>query len=96
MVNRIGHSCSVQILYLLGTETNCHIYPGKSACKYNHFCLGMCKWTNHVLGHVMAKIFYPQMEKEQRQDDYFSQQNILLTLPTYRSPMIISSTNVGW
>ena len=30
--------------------------------------------------------------KEQRQDDYFSQQRILFTLPASASPLIISST----
>ena len=41
---------------------------------------------NSYLGMTMAK-------KEQGQDDYFRQQSrILLTLPTYISPLIISST----
>ena len=41
----------------------------------------------------------PGVKKEQGQDhsDYFSQQSrILLTLPTYISPLIISSTYLGW
>ena len=31
------------------------------------------------------------VKKEQGQDDYFSQQGILLTLPTYVSPQISST-----
>ena len=41
---------------------------------------------NSYVGMTMVK-------KEQRQDDYFNQQSILLTLPAYISSM--SSTYVG-
>ena len=44
---------------------------------------------NSYVGMIMVK-------KEQGQDDYFNQQSILLTLPAYISPLIISSTYVGW
>ena len=45
---------------------------------------------NSYLGMTVVK-------KEQGQDDYFRQQSrILLTLPTYISPLIISSTYLGW
>ena len=36
------------------------------------------------------------VKKDQGQDDYFNQQSILLTLPAYISPLIMSSTYVGW
>ena len=44
---------------------------------------------NSYVGMIMVK-------KEQGQDDYFNQQSILLTLPAYISPLIMSSTYVGW
>ena len=43
---------------------------------------------NRYVGMIMVK-------KEQGQDDYFNQQSILLTLPAYISPLILSSTYVG-
>ena len=46
------------------------------------------KEMNSYVGMTMVK-------KEQRQDDYFNQQSILLTLPAYISPLIMSSTYVG-
>ena len=36
------------------------------------------------------------VKKEQRQDDYFNQQSILLTLPANISLLTIGSTYVGW
>ena len=45
---------------------------------------------NSTVGMTMVK------KKEQGQDDYSNQQSILLTLPAYISPLIISSTYVGW
>ena len=36
------------------------------------------------------------VKKEQGQDDYFNQQSIVLSLPAYTSPLVISSTYVGW
>ena len=37
-----------------------------------------------------------RVKKEQRQDEYFNQQSILLTLPANTSPLIISNTYVSW
>ena len=36
------------------------------------------------------------VKKEQGQDNFFNQQSILFTLPANTSPLIISSTYVGW
>ena len=36
------------------------------------------------------------VKKEQGQDDYFSQPSILLTITNLISPLIISSTYLGW
>ena len=36
------------------------------------------------------------VKKDQGQDDYFNQQSTILSLPTNTSPLIISSSDVGW
>ena len=36
------------------------------------------------------------VKKQQGQDDYLNQRSVLLTLPAYISPLIMSSTYVGW
>ena len=44
---------------------------------------------NNYVGMTMVK-------KEQGQGNFFDQQSILFTLPANTSPLIISSTYVGW
>ena len=44
---------------------------------------------NSYVGMTMVK-------KEHGQDDHFNQQSVLLTLLANTSPLIISSTYVGW
>ena len=58
-------------------------------CMYNTSNKKHFNEMNSYVGTTMIK-------KEQGQGDYFNQQSILLTLPTYISPLIMSSTFLGW